>query len=99
MRDAMQIYRADELIDGSGTDPQRDVEIHVQDGVIKAIAPAGALSYPADAVVFDNPGSTVLPGFIDGHVHLMFGTGPRTYDDVVTQDSDAVMLLRAVRNA
>ena len=40
-----------------------------------------------------------MPGFIDGHVHLMFGTGPRTYDDVVTHDSDAVMLLRAVRNA
>ena len=40
-----------------------------------------------------------MPGFIDGHVHLMFGTGPRGYDDVVTHDSDAVMLLRAVRNA
>jgi imidazolonepropionase-like amidohydrolase len=99
MRDAMQIYRTDVLIDGSGTDPQRDVEIHVQNGVIHAVAPAGTVPYPADAVVFDNPGTTVLPGFIDGHVHLMFGTGARTYDDVVTHDSDAVMLLRAARNA
>jgi imidazolonepropionase-like amidohydrolase len=95
----MQIYRADKLIDGSGADPQYDVEIHVEDGVLQAVAPAGALPYPADAVVYDNPGATVLPGFIDGHVHLMFGTGPRTYDDVVTHDSDAIMLLRAVRNA
>jgi imidazolonepropionase-like amidohydrolase len=95
----MQIYRADVLIDGSGTDPKRDVELHVNDGVIEAVAPAGVLPYPADTVVYDNPGKTVLPGFIDGHVHLMFGTGPRTYDDVVTHDSDALMLLRAVRNA
>ena len=55
--------------------------------------------YPVEAEVFANPGTTVMPGFIDGHVHLMFGTGPRGYDDVVTHDSDAVMLLRAVRNA
>ncbi|MGH2617641.1 MAG: metal-dependent hydrolase family protein, partial [Thermomicrobiales bacterium] len=45
------------------------------------------------------PGLTVLPGFIDVHVHLMFGSGPRTYDDVVTHDSDELMLLRGARNA
>ena len=95
----MQVYRAERLIDGSGAEPQLNVEVHVEDGVIQAVAPAGALPYPADAEIYDNPGTTVLPGFIDGHVHLMFGTGPRTYDVVVTHDSDAVMLLRAVRNA
>jgi imidazolonepropionase-like amidohydrolase len=95
----MQIYRAAVLIDGSGAEPQHDVEIHVRDGMIEAVAPSGTLPYPTDAVVYDNPGKTVLPGFIDGHVHLMFGSGPRTYDDVVTHDSDALMLLRAVRNA
>jgi imidazolonepropionase-like amidohydrolase len=99
MRQTMQIYRADVLIDGSGAEPQRNVDIHVRDGIIQAVAPAGALPHPADAVVYDNPGKTVLPGYIDGHVHLMFGSGPRTYDDVVTHDSDALMLLRAVRNA
>lgn len=95
----MQVYRAERLIDGSGAGLQHNVDIQVEDGVIQAVAPAGALPFPADAVVYDHPGATVLPGYIDGHVHLMFGTGPRTYDDVVTHDSDAVMLLRAVRNA
>jgi imidazolonepropionase-like amidohydrolase len=95
----MQIYRAETLIDGSGAEPQHDMEIRVRDGTIEAVAPAGALPYPADATVYDHPGATVLPGFIDGHVHLMFGAGPRTYDDVVTHDSDTLMLLRAVRNA
>jgi imidazolonepropionase-like amidohydrolase len=95
----MQIFRAETLIDGSGAEPQRDMEIRVRDGTIEAVAPVGALPFAADAQVFDNPGKTVLPGFIDGHVHLMFGAGPRTYDDVVTHDSDTLMLLRAVRNA
>ncbi|MGH2615071.1 MAG: amidohydrolase family protein [Thermomicrobiales bacterium] len=95
----MQIFRADVLIDGSGAEPRHDVELHVYHGTIQAVAPAGVLPYPADAEVYDNPGKTVLPGFIDGHVHLMFGTGPRTYDDVVAHDSDALMLLRAARNA
>jgi imidazolonepropionase-like amidohydrolase len=95
----MQIYQADVLIDGSGAEPLRNMELHVRDGIIETVAPAGTLPHPADAAIYDNPGMTVLPGFIDGHVHLMFGSGPRSYDDVVTHDSDALMLLRAVRNA
>jgi imidazolonepropionase-like amidohydrolase len=95
----MQIYRTDMLIDGNGGEPQRNMEVHVADGVIQAVLPAGAMPYPDDAAVYDNPGMTLLPGFIDGHVHLMFGTGSRSYDDVMARDSDALMLLRAVRNA
>ena len=95
----MQTFRADMLIDGTGAEPQRNVEVHVADGRIRAVLPAGTGPYPSDATVFENPGMTLLPGFIDGHVHLMFGTGSRTYDDVMARDSDALMLLRAVRNA
>jgi imidazolonepropionase-like amidohydrolase len=95
----MQIFRADMLIDGSGGEPQRDMEVRVADGVIQAVLPTGAQPYPSDAVVYDNPAMTMLPGYIDGHVHLMFGTGSRSYDDVMARDSDALMLLRAARNA
>lgn len=95
----MEIYQADFLIDGSGAEPRQNVEIFVADGVIQDVAPAGTRERPADAPVYTNPGLTVLPGFIDVHVHLMFGSGPRTYDDVVTHDSDELMLLRGARNA
>ena len=95
----MEIYQADVLIDGSGEAPQQNVEIFVKDGIIQDVAPAGVRDQPTDAQIYANPGLTVLPGFIDVHVHLMFGSGPRTYDDVVTHDSDELMLLRGARNA
>lgn len=95
----MQIYRADTLIDGSGGEPRRNVEIVVEDGRIREVAPAGLTPRPADARIYERPGATVLPGLIDVHLHLMFGTGPRSYEDVIDHDSDDLMLLRGARNA
>ncbi len=95
----MHIFRADTLIDGSGSEPRRNMEIVVEDGRIREIAPAGLTPRPPDARVYERPGATVLPGLIDVHLHLMFGTGPRTYEDVIANDSDDLMLLRGARNA
>lgn len=95
----MQIYRADTLIDGSGGEPRRNVEIVVEDGRIREIAPAGLTLRSADARVYERSGATVLPGLIDVHLHLMFGTGPRSYEEVIDHDSDDLMLLRGARNA
>jgi imidazolonepropionase-like amidohydrolase len=95
----MHIFRADALIDGSGSEPRRNMEIIVDDGRIREIAPAGLVPRPPDARVYERPGATVLPGLIDVHLHLMFGTGPRTYEDVIANDSDDLMLLRGARNA
>jgi imidazolonepropionase-like amidohydrolase len=44
-------------------------------------------------------GCTLLPGLIDVHVHLTFGTPGRTYEQVMSQDSDDLMLVRAVPNS
>lgn len=95
----MHIFRADTLIDGSGGEPRRNMEIVVEDGRIREIAPAGLTPRPPDARVYERPGATVLPGLIDVHLHLMFGTGPRSYEDVIEHDSDDLMLLRGARNA
>jgi imidazolonepropionase-like amidohydrolase len=95
----MKIFRAETLIDGSGGEPLRNMEIVVEDNVIQEIVPAGLTPRPAEAQVYERPGATVLPGLIDVHLHLMFGTGPRTYEDVIANDSDDLMLLRGARNA
>ena len=96
----MRIYEADVLIDGSGAAPQQNVEIFVDEqGVIRDVASAGTKERPADAVVYANPGKTALPGFIDVHVHLMFGEAGRSYKDVWHNDSDSLMALRGPRNA
>ena len=95
----MRIYRADRLIDGSGAPESHDMEVIVENGRITRVAPTGTVERPADTPTFYVPGATLLPGFIDVHVHLMFGTGARTYEDVIEHDSDESMLLRAPRNA
>jgi imidazolonepropionase-like amidohydrolase len=94
----MQIFHADRLIDGSGAPPQPDMEIVVEAGVIQAVAPAGGTPHPEDVEVVRYPGMTVLPGMIDVHVHLMFGD-PRTYEVVIHDDREDLILLRAARNA
>jgi len=56
------------LVDGTGTAPRRDVEILVRDGRIVAVATH--VDAPAGTERLDLGDLTVLPGFVDCHVHL-----------------------------
>jgi imidazolonepropionase-like amidohydrolase len=68
---AVTAVRAGTLIDGTGAAPVRNAVILIEGGRITA---AGAgVQVPRGATVIDLSGHTVLPGFIDAHVHL---TGP-----------------------
>ena len=58
------------LIDGTGRTPVTDSVIVIEDSRIKAVGTKGVVSYPAEARVIRAEGKTVLPGFIDAHVHL-----------------------------
>jgi imidazolonepropionase-like amidohydrolase len=61
--------------DGTGTPPQRDRSVLIRDGRIASIGPATTAA-PADAMVIDGTGKTLIPGLIDSHVHLMYDSGP-----------------------
>jgi imidazolonepropionase-like amidohydrolase len=63
------LVRCGMLIDGTGADPKRSVDILVEDGVIKWIQPRRRSIADADLTV-DATELSVLPGFIDCHVHL-----------------------------
>ncbi len=60
------------LIDGTGAAPLEDAAIVIQDGVITAVGSRQAVEIPADAQVFELAGSTILPGFINAHVHTNY---------------------------
>jgi imidazolonepropionase-like amidohydrolase len=60
------------LIDGTGADPLRDAALVIQEGRVLAVGPRAAVSVPDDARIIDVQGSTILPGFINAHVHLGF---------------------------
>src|SRR4051794_37920478 len=60
------------LIDGTGTDPVKNGVVVIENGVIAAAGPESRISVPANAQKLDAAGRTVLPGFIDTHVHGTF---------------------------
>jgi imidazolonepropionase-like amidohydrolase len=60
------------VFDGSGGPPVPDQTVVAAGGLVERVGPAAATDPPAGAVVVDGAGGTLLPGFVDAHVHLDF---------------------------
>jgi imidazolonepropionase-like amidohydrolase len=60
--------RAGTLIDGTGAAPVRNAVILIRGDRITAVG--SGVAVPRGTTVIDLSGATVLPGFIDAHVHL-----------------------------
>jgi imidazolonepropionase-like amidohydrolase len=91
--------KAGVLIDGTGGAPVKDAVVLVENGKITA---AGAgVAVPAGAQVVDLSARTLLPGFIDAHVHLMgrsIGEG-HDWENSRVRDLPQENAIRGVRNA
>ncbi|MCO5199353.1 MAG: amidohydrolase family protein [Anaerolineae bacterium] len=60
------------VIDGNGGAPLTDGAVLVEDNTIRAIGRKSTLHLPnKDITTVDANGGTILPGFIDTHVHVM----------------------------
>jgi imidazolonepropionase-like amidohydrolase len=97
------ILQAPRLFDAAGNFHQDGASLWIAGERILAVYGHEAPETPPNVPVLHYSDATILPGLIDSHVHLMYGTGdrmsgPRSYQDVNEADSDALMLLRAVRN-
>ncbi len=81
--------RAGTLLDGTGAAPVRNAVIVIRGERIEA---AGAgVAIPRGAAVIDLSGYTVLPGFIDAHVHLAsrpLGVGDWSHRVVTDDEGD-----------
>lgn len=89
--------KAARLIDGTGAPARADVVVLVENGRIRSVG--GAI--PAGARIVDLGDRTLLPGFIDAHVHLAgraIGEGDN-WDDAAVRDTVQDDAIRGVRNA
>src|SRR5512142_2040723 len=78
------LIRNGTLIDGTGKAALRDAAVLIKDNRIEAVGPAKTVRPPGASVTeIDAAGGTILPGFIDTHVHLML-EGVNIARDMVT---------------
>jgi imidazolonepropionase-like amidohydrolase len=66
----MIAIKAGKLIDGTGSSPLTDVVVLLEGEKIAQVGKAEAVIVPPDAEVIDASDKTVMPGMIDGHVHV-----------------------------
>lgn len=57
------------LIDGTGSEPVPDSTLVIEGCRIVSVGPTGEVDIPEGADVIQLEGATILPGFIDTHVH------------------------------
>lgn len=57
------------LVDGTGADPISNAVLLIEERLIAAAGPHAEVAVPPGATVIDLEGATVLPGFINSHVH------------------------------
>ncbi len=98
------IVRAARLFDAAGTEHWHGASLWIEGDRILGVYGTEAPEPPENARILDFPNGCILPGLMDSHVHLMYGTGnrmegPLSYDHVNPVDGDGLMTLRGVRNA
>jgi imidazolonepropionase-like amidohydrolase len=96
---AAQLLTAGLVLRGPVADRITDGAVLVRDGLIEAVGPAAELESrtPPDVPRLAWPTGTILPGLINGHVHLAFEPGPDPMRAAMHDDDDA--LLRAMAQA
>lgn len=90
----VSVIHAAALLDVASGDMIENPTVLVRDGTIQAINPP---DIPQDAAVIDLPGMTLLPGFMDAHVHLAISDS--NFHHLVMSENGASAALRAAQSA
>ncbi|GAA2657194.1 amidohydrolase family protein [Streptomyces lunalinharesii] len=87
-----------ELLHGPVGERTTDAAVLVRDGKIAAVGPREAIvaRAPASVARWDFPGGTLLPGLIDGHVHLSFDASAEPFTALLASEVPTPGLLSAM---
>lgn len=93
------VLRPDWIIDGSGADSLTDHLVVLQDGVINEISPTQQFEQQSTDTVVDLPETTLIPGLVNNHVHLVLPGDNTPLTPWIDTQSDPALALRASSNA
>ncbi len=95
----LTLIEAGRLIDGIGSEPIESARMVIEDGAIREVGPSSQVQVPqGDVERIDFSDLTIMPGLLDGHVHLVFSAQSTALPDILSE-SNRRILLRAVHNA
>jgi imidazolonepropionase-like amidohydrolase len=99
-QDSVVVIRAARLIDGTGAAPLSNAAVIVRGNRIDAFGPASSIAAPAGARIIELGDVTLLPGFIDTHVHLIGrGLADPEADHEAVRDLPSFSAILGVGNA
>jgi imidazolonepropionase-like amidohydrolase len=88
------------VFDGVAVQPHNGWVVLVRGNRIEAAGPAADVTVPKDARVIDVPGTTLLPGLIDAHTHLLLHPyNEASWEDQVLKEPLALRVCRANNHA
>lgn len=94
------LYAPARVWDGTATPAHDGWAVLVRGDRIVAVGPRSTITVPADARIVDLPGTTMIPGLIEGHSHLLLHPYNETsWNDQVLHEALALRVARAVNHA
>ena len=86
--------------EGTDAPPRAGWAVLVRGDRIEAVGPRDGITVPAGATTVDLPGTTLIPGLIDAHSHLLLHPYNETsWDDQVLREHEALRVARALNHA
>jgi imidazolonepropionase-like amidohydrolase len=94
------LLRPARVFDGVSAKPQEGWVVLVRGERIAAVGPSAQVTAPAGTELVDLPDTTLLPGLIEGHSHLLLHPYNETsWNDQVLREPLALRIARATRHA
>jgi imidazolonepropionase-like amidohydrolase len=94
------VLKAARLIDGTGAGLVNNAAVVITDNNIVAVGPANSVTVPVNAKIIDLGNTTLLPGFIDAHTHLIGRVlGDPAGDTALVRDFESFAAILSVQHA